>query len=324
MGWSALRALLDAEAGDIVGAEGAGEKEGTATNVNLLGSGTVRLRANLHGHTTRSDGRLAPQAYVDWYAERGYDAVAITDHNLVTDTSDLDARGIVLIPGVEVTASGTEFGGQYHLVTVGDLPPALPPVTTPGPESARLLTEAGAVVIVAHPHWSGLTGPDLQAMTAASGVEIWNGGTVLDSEKGVAVAAWDEALRRGQRLWGFATDDAHFRFPDGALGWVVLHATERTAASATEALRHGHFYCSAGPTLHGVQVDGRTVKVTCSPCAAIYCLGFAGRNQYRLWDQVTPITTTEFTLRGDEPWVRVQVTDRQGRSAWTQPFWRAG
>lgn len=292
--------------------------------VNLLGDGPARLRANLHGHTTGSDGRLAPQAYVNWYADRGYDAVAITDHNVVTDTSGLDAHGMVLIPGVEVTASGTEFGGQYHLVTLGRLPSTLPPVTTPGPESARLLTAAGAVVIVAHPHWSGLTGADLLAVDTATGVEIWNGGTVLDSEKGVAVAAWDELLRRGRRLWGFATDDAHFRFPDGALGWVVLHAAERTAAGAAEALRDGHFYCSAGPELHTVHVDGRTVVVSCSPCAGIYCLGFAGRNQYRVWDQQTPLAGTEFTLRGDEPWIRVQVTDRQGRSAWTQPIWLAG
>jgi predicted metal-dependent phosphoesterase TrpH len=292
--------------------------------VNLLGDGPVRLRANLHGHTTGSDGRLAPQAYIDWYAERHYDALAITDHNVVTDLEGLESRGMVLLPGVEVTASGTEFGGQYHLVSLGPLPPTLPAVTTPGPESARLLTAAGAVVIVAHPHWSGLTGADLLAMDAATGLEIWNGGTVLDSEKGVAVAAWDEALRRGRRLWGFATDDAHFRFPDGALGWVVLKATERTATAAVAALRQGHFYCSAGPELQAVNIDGRTVTVSCSPCAAIYCLGFAGRNQYRVWDQATPLVTSEFTLRGDEPWVRVQVTDRQGRSAWTQPIWPAG
>jgi predicted metal-dependent phosphoesterase TrpH len=291
---------------------------------DLLGDGPVRLRTNLHGHTTGSDGRLAPQTYVDWYAERGYDAVAITDHNTVTDPDGLEARGMLLIPGTEVTASGTEFGGQYHLVALGSLPEPLPPVTTPGPESARLLTAAGAVVIIAHPHWSGLTGADLLAVEAATGLEVWNGGTVLDSEKGVALAAWDELLRRGRRLWGFATDDAHFRLPDGALGWVVIHAADRGVAAAVEALRRGHFYSTAGPELHNVAVAGRTVLVSCSPCAAIYCLGFAGRNQYRVWDHGTPLAAAEFTLRGDESWVRIQVTDANGRSAWTQPYWAGG
>jgi hypothetical protein len=291
--------------------------------VNLLGDGPVRLRANLHGHTTRSDGRLAPQAYLDWYAAHSYDALAITDHNVYTDTSALEARAMLLLPGAEVTATGTEFGGQYHLLALGTLPESLPPVTTPGPEAARLLRAAGAVVVVAHPHWSGLTGSDLLAIDAADGVEIWNGGTVLDSAKGVALAAWDESLRRGRRLWGFATDDAHFRFPDGELGWVVLHAAERSVPAALEALRQGHFTCSAGPELRAVQRVGDTLTVTCSPCTAIYCLGFAGRNQYRLGAEEAPLQEAEFRLRGDEPWVRIEVRDNHGRSAWSQPCWLA-
>ncbi|HEV7214874.1 MAG TPA: CehA/McbA family metallohydrolase [Chloroflexota bacterium] len=288
---------------------------------NLLGDGAVLLRANLHGHTTGSDGRLSPQAYVDWYAARGYDALAITDHNVLTDPKTVDARGMLLLPGVEVTATGAEFGGQYHLVALGPLPEPLPPVTTAGPESGRLLRAAGAVVIVAHPHWSGLTGADLLGVEAATGVEIWNGGTVLDSAKGVALAAWDEALRRGRRIWGFATDDAHFRFPDGELGWVVLHAAERSVPAALAALRQGHFYGSAGPQLQAVRREGNTLTVACSPCTAIYCLGFAGRNQYRLGTPEAPLQEAAFALRGDEPWVRVQVTDAHGRAAWSQPFW---
>lgn len=291
--------------------------------VNLLGDGAVRLRANLHGHTTGSDGRLAPQSYVDWYAARGYDALAITDHNVLTDTSALEARGMLLLPGVEVTATGTEFGGQYHLVALGPLPEPLPPVNTPGPEAARLLRAAGAVVIIAHPHWSGLTSADLLAIDAVDGLEVWNGGTVLDSAKGVALAAWDESLRRGRRLWGFATDDAHFRFPDGALGWVVLYAAERSLPAALEALRQGRFTCSAGPELRAVQREGNTLTVTCSPCTGIYCLAFAGRNQYRLATEGEPLQEATFTLRGDEPWVRIQVDDAHGRSAWSQPFWLA-
>lgn len=290
--------------------------------INLLGAGALRLRANLHGHTTESDGVLSPQQYVDWYAEQGYGVLAITDHNRRTDPTRLDARGMVLLPAAEVTAAGTEFGGQYHLVALGGLPDPLPPVTTPGPESARRLAAAGAVVIVAHPHWSGLTGADLLAIDAADGVEIWNGGTVLDSEKGGALAHWDELLRRGRRLWGVATDDAHFRIPDGATGWLVLSMDERTPAAALAALRAGHFYASAGPALEAVELEGETLRVRCSPCAGIYCLGFAGRNQYR---RATPdhlLSEATFTLRGDEPWVRVQVTDAAGRSAWTQPVWR--
>lgn len=41
-------------------------------------------KANLHTHTTISDGRLNPHEVVDKYHELGYDILAITDHNIVS------------------------------------------------------------------------------------------------------------------------------------------------------------------------------------------------------------------------------------------------
>ncbi len=54
----------------------------------------IRARAQLHTHTTRSDGFLSPHAVVDRYHDLGYDILAITDHWLVTypwqDFSDFE------------------------------------------------------------------------------------------------------------------------------------------------------------------------------------------------------------------------------------------
>ncbi len=43
-----------------------------------------RFIADLHSHTTRSDGHFSPHLLVDSYHDLGYDILAITDHNLVT------------------------------------------------------------------------------------------------------------------------------------------------------------------------------------------------------------------------------------------------
>ena len=43
-----------------------------------------RYKGDLHVHTSRSDGHLAPQVVVDRFNAIGYSIVAITDHNLVT------------------------------------------------------------------------------------------------------------------------------------------------------------------------------------------------------------------------------------------------
>jgi len=37
-------------------------------------------RGNLHTHSTRSDGRLPPEAVADFYRNAGYDFLALTDH----------------------------------------------------------------------------------------------------------------------------------------------------------------------------------------------------------------------------------------------------
>lgn len=44
----------------------------------------LQVKANLHTHTTRSDGSLSPQSMVDLYHEHGYRILSITDHNTVT------------------------------------------------------------------------------------------------------------------------------------------------------------------------------------------------------------------------------------------------
>ncbi|NRA98014.1 MAG: hypothetical protein HRU14_17595 [Planctomycetes bacterium] len=43
------------------------------------------LKGNTHTHTLWSDGNAPPEEVVDWYDERGYDFLALTEHNIVAD-----------------------------------------------------------------------------------------------------------------------------------------------------------------------------------------------------------------------------------------------
>ena len=42
-------------------------------------------KGNLHTHTLWSDGNHFPEMVVDWYAQRNYDFLALTDHNVLAD-----------------------------------------------------------------------------------------------------------------------------------------------------------------------------------------------------------------------------------------------
>jgi predicted metal-dependent phosphoesterase TrpH len=301
-------------------------------------AGKPWLRGNFHCHTTESDGRLSPQETIDWFSGAGYQLLALTDHERVTETDHLDARGLCLIRATEVSAAGGEMGDSFHLVALG-LPlsintAALPAKNTVVAEYAPWLREQGAQVYIAHPHWSGLTVADLVAV-AADGIEIYNGGTVLDSQKGLALTHFDEGLARGARWWGIAVDDTHWHTIDRALGWVMVRAQEQTQASVMEAMARGQFYSSSGPEIRQVKLsagpDGAlTVDVETSPCAAIYVLSYGSRNIVAFDREAAARGAGEATIThatvvvkriGPGGYFRLQCVDWQMRAAWSNPLY---
>lgn len=76
------------------------------------------MRFDLHLHTTASDGHLTPLQLIDRAGELGLDAIAVTDHDsveAVAEVCDLGAaRGITVVPGVELSAS--HDGRDIHIL----------------------------------------------------------------------------------------------------------------------------------------------------------------------------------------------------------------
>ena len=46
-------------------------------------------KANLHSHSTVSDGKFTPQELKEMYMERGYHAIAYTDHQVCVPHNEL-------------------------------------------------------------------------------------------------------------------------------------------------------------------------------------------------------------------------------------------
>lgn len=83
---------------------------------------------DLHTHTTRSDGVMAPAALVDAAFAVGVRTLALTDHDTLAGYRDMVAAGAVpagmtLIPGVEINALVTRdlglWEGELHILGYG-------------------------------------------------------------------------------------------------------------------------------------------------------------------------------------------------------------
>jgi predicted metal-dependent phosphoesterase TrpH len=65
--------------------------------------------ADLHTHTTCSDGRLPPAALVQKAAEYGLDVLAVTDHDTIDGVAEAQeagrACGVQVVPGVELSVT---------------------------------------------------------------------------------------------------------------------------------------------------------------------------------------------------------------------------
>lgn len=74
--------------------------------------------ANLHLHSTHSDGVYSPAELVRLAKKEGYKALAVTDHDVITGIPEMIAEcekeGMEYIKGAEFTCQG--FGLDYHIV----------------------------------------------------------------------------------------------------------------------------------------------------------------------------------------------------------------
>lgn len=92
------------------------------------------LLAEMHCHSTNSDGRLTPEKIVALYEEKGYDVLAITDHDVLTGVS---SDKMVIIPGCEWSVGTLSHLLIYFLKEM--------------PASLDDAVSQGALICVAHP-----------------------------------------------------------------------------------------------------------------------------------------------------------------------------
>ena len=149
-------------------------------------------KADVHMHTTASDGAPTPQQLLDYVDQHtDLDVIAITDHDTIAgalEAKKLHQRGdyrFDLIVGEEVTSTA---GHILALFIEQEIPKELPPH-----ETVRLIHEQGGLAIAAHPllvmHYidpdmltADGVGIDVLLNEQFDAVEIVNGGPTMRTE----------------------------------------------------------------------------------------------------------------------------------------------
>lgn len=129
-------------------------------------------RADLHTHTSASDGTLTPDAHVRWAAATGIAALGITDHDTILGWGEAVAAGKEL--GVEIVP-GCELSTEVEATEVHILAYYFDPAE---PEMASLLERmrggrrARAAESVAKLHKLGHTGVSLERVLELGGESV--------------------------------------------------------------------------------------------------------------------------------------------------------
>lgn len=278
-------------------------------------------KANLHAHTTESDGKLSPAQKAAHYRRMGYQVLAITDHEKVVPCGDYQAHDFLCLEGLEIGSGRSDSGGNFHIVGLG-LPVGFADYPKDHPQATLdAIAAAGGLAFIAHPYWSCLIAQDLLGLGNCLGIEVINYGCEVEIAKGISSVHWDDALVRGARYFCFGVDDGHRCGWDFYGGFTMIKAEELTAPAVLDALRRGQCYASMGPLIHDLRVTEDGIEVDCTPAQVI---NFVANNQggwCHLCERGPLVQSARYLRSGRERYVRVEIVDEAGRRAWSQPLW---
>jgi hypothetical protein len=286
-------------------------------------------RANLHSHTTASDGSKPAEAVCAFYRSAGYHVLSITDHFLarynfpITDARACHTETFITLPGAELHAGSTRGGEMWHILAVG-LPYDFPPTTDDetGSSLAARAMQAGAFVACAHPAWYALSEDDVLELGDVHAIETING---ISADHNDRIDSWymlDVMLARGRRYFALATDDTHFhaRHHDLLRGWAWIKSETLTPEAILDALKAGHYYNSTGPQFETVEIDSRRVYLRCTPCSHVFVTGKGSQAVYLHGNGLTEAEVSLERIRS--PYFRITIRDRFGERAWSNPVFR--
>lgn len=317
-------------------------------------------KANLHVHTTVSDGVMTPHEVKKMYQDEGYSVVAFSDHEVMVPHNYLTDDSFLAMTATEISINqywgwDFEFQKTYHFnLLSGDpekdfykafnknniwLGNSFDYISENQEkhsfikeyqidninEVIKMSNEENLLVTYNHPVWSLQDYSDYINLEGLWGVEWFNNGCVqggfIDSIKPV-----DDLLRIGKNVFPVATDDAHYPVTCFG-GFVMVKADSLTYDTIFNALKEGDFYSSTKPLIEELYIEDGIITIKCSQVTRIMLTTERRYTQDVIGNNITEakFDINNYLRRSTKneckyPYIRLTLIDKDGNEAYTRAY----
>lgn len=179
--------------------------------------------------------------------------------------------------------------------------------------------ENGFFVTYNHPTWSGENYLDYMGYKNMHAMEIYNNECVKIGVEEYNSRVYDDMLRGGKRLYCIATDDMHRQSSIGG-GYIMIKADKLDYESLTSSMLKGDFYASTGAEIKELYVEDDYLYITTAPAKMIALSMEIMRVERITAEENGFITSAKFKLLENYGYVRLTVTDLDGKKAYTNAY----
>lgn len=326
---------------------------------HLLPQRKNSYKANMHCHSTWSDGELSPEELKEHYKRNGYSVLAITDHEGLFSHNYLDDEEFITIPGVEYEFN-EENGPDYNdwivchlcaykkdksdIYQIGIDPDYHHPkfrwmndeslkclAKSKGeilkkdhtPEAIntaiKRLKDEGFIVTYNHPRWSLETYPVYSQYTGMNNLEIYNHGCYQAGFDDNNGDIYEDFLLKGERLFCVAADDNHNR-RDMCGGFIMISADNLKYDEIISAFEKGEFYASRGPLIDEIYYENGEVFVKSKTPLKEVRFHTAHRRIRSVKSAEGQLFEAKFPLKESDKFIRAELIDKDGNIAYTQAY----
>lgn len=298
-------------------------------------------KANLHCHTTCSDGKLTPEEIKELYMARGYSIVAYSDHSKLIPHPELKGADFLPITAIEVGVADPGIEGSarscYHINFYSKNETAdFIPERTAIKENYCIETvneyiatahKMGFLAQYNHPRWSCQDIREFGALKGLWGFEVYNTGAQETKRNGWGDEEFQQMCRAGIYLCPTASDDNHNRYPldhfrnDCFGGWTMIKAPNLEYSTVLGAMERGDLYATTGPEIYELYAEDGKIHIKTSP-ANLIILRTAYNHHISLraeGDSLTEAVFDPLATKTSPAFIRIEVWDKQGH-ALTRPY----